>query len=324
MSKKNCKGCNIKQYLNKGVSTPVGIIIIFVLAIVVGGILTWQFWPEEVPAPSPTASPTSTTTPSLSPTPTAPLTPEPYINIISPNGGEYLIAGATYQIEWNTGISESIVNIILFNKDILGASASKYWQEEVPNTGTYKLTIGDSWSGDNFMLYISAGDYHDDSDACFNIVASDETADWKIYANDEYGFSFRYPEELSTEFISINSPSWPPKVEIGQIDSNFICEENSNLKTLFGYGKREKITINNNTYCLTTGSDGAAGKSYITYQYVTNRNNHQITFEFVLIYPSCGGFYGIDNIMERCEEEESMFDPNIIADQMFSTFKFID
>ncbi len=63
---------NIKQYFNKGVSTTAGILIVVSIAIVAGGLITWQMCPkEEVPTPSPTVSPTPTTTPTSSSFPTS-------------------------------------------------------------------------------------------------------------------------------------------------------------------------------------------------------------------------------------------------------------
>ena len=108
------------------------------------------------------------------------------------------------------------------------------------------------------------------------------------------------------------------------MDPNFVCEENPNLKTALGYGKREEITVNDTIYCVTTGREGTAGSIYITYRYATNKDDWQVIFELTLIYPNCGALYGIDNKMEKCEMEQDSFDPIVLIDQIFSTFEFID
>ena len=66
-----------KNYLNKGISTPVGIFIIALAAIIAGtGILAYQYWWLEKE--------------------------EPYIRILSPNGGERYMVGEEYVIRWKT------------------------------------------------------------------------------------------------------------------------------------------------------------------------------------------------------------------------------
>ncbi len=64
----------LKQYFNKGVSTTTGILIVVSVAILAGGLITWQMWPkQEAPTLPSIASPVSTTTPSPIPS----LTPSP-------------------------------------------------------------------------------------------------------------------------------------------------------------------------------------------------------------------------------------------------------
>jgi len=135
---------NFKQYLNKGISTPIGILAVLLVA-VAASVLIWQFLPEEeIPSPPPVASPTPTTTPSPLPSP-APTTPEPYINIISPNGGEELEEGRTHTIEWESdGVDK--VNI------------------------SYTGLPGDSSADDGVFV-------NDESDNYFSIIANDETAE---------------------------------------------------------------------------------------------------------------------------------------------------
>jgi len=83
---------DIKQYLNKGISTTAGILIVASVVVVAGGIITWQVWPtREAPSPYPTVSPTPTTTPSPSPTPPL-IVNERITNIDSPLIDQEIIA----------------------------------------------------------------------------------------------------------------------------------------------------------------------------------------------------------------------------------------
>ena len=145
-------------------------------------------------------------------------------------------------------------------------------------------------------------------------------SNWKTYKDKKHEFEFKYPEKLDTEFIEIYPPSWPPKVEVKPLDPNFICKETSD-KEKEGY-KARKVVINNHTYCIFTRMEGAAGKAYFTYQYITNKEEKQVTLTFTLIYPSCGVFE--EEKMKRCEKEEEVFNPDLLADQILSTFQFID
>jgi len=176
---------NFKQYLNKGISTPIGILAVLLVA-VAASVLIWQFLPEEeIPSPPPVASPTPTTTPSPLPSP-APTTPEPYINIISPNGGEELEEGRTHTIEWEsdgvdkvnisyTGLPGDFgVNYIVQN--ILAPLGSYEWNVNVADT----VGSGTEFPGEYKIQVSSADDgvfVNDESDNYFSIIANDETAE---------------------------------------------------------------------------------------------------------------------------------------------------
>jgi len=49
-------------------------------------------------------------------------------------------------------------------------------------------------SGDAYQIYIGSKEGYGYS-GLFSIISKDETANWKIYRNEEYGFEFKYPRE---------------------------------------------------------------------------------------------------------------------------------
>jgi len=188
---------NIKQYLNKGISTTAGILILVLVAIVAGGIITWQMWPEkEAPSPFPTGSPTPTTTPSPNPSPT-----EPYINIISPNGGEGWEIGEIYMIKWNCPNNAEADMVDIFIKDkresleelvgsLIKCSLEKYsWKVESISSGQDSFKV-------QLRHVAGAQPVIDESDDYFSIVAKDEIADWKTYTNTKLNYTLKVPQDF--------------------------------------------------------------------------------------------------------------------------------
>lgn len=179
--------------------------------------------------------------------------------------------------------------------------------------------------GESPAIGIGTYTIYDESDGYFTIVEKDEATEWETYQNDELGYEFHYPEELDTRYISINIHpfGWPPKVSIASIDLEFVCEEIQG-KLPSGYGSQAEVTINGTIYCVLKTSSGAAGSSYVEFKYITNKDNKQLTFEFTLRYINCGVFLEGEEEFKECEEERKEFNEDLLADQIISTFRFID
>ncbi len=103
----------------------------------------------------------------------------------------------------------------------------------------------------------------------------------------------------------------------------FFAKSSKGLEPPIGYGTQKEIVLNGSKYCVLIVSEGAAGTSYVTYNYVTKKDDKHLTLEFILRFPGCGALSGIDK-MEECEEERDNFDPINIVDKILSTFKFLD
>jgi len=151
------------------------------------------------------------------------------------------------------------------------------------------------------------------------------TNKWKVYKDEEYGYEVKYPEKLNTEFISLYQGSIPPKIIVNPNISQLVCEEFERKSTVeFPTASQKKITVEGEAYCRFSGAEGTAGTTYVTYRYSTIKNEKQITLEFTLLYPDCGNYYGVDDKMEKCRQEEDTFNPDILAHQMLSTFRFLE
>ncbi|OGZ43935.1 MAG: hypothetical protein A3J55_00690 [Candidatus Ryanbacteria bacterium RIFCSPHIGHO2_02_FULL_45_17b] len=108
-------------------------------------------------------------------------TAQPSITVLSPNGGETLQKGQTYQVRWNASPSIPKVTIALQNQNP-GAIPSAFFNVvDVPNTGSYNWTVNTYSDG---QASIITGSYkirivevtglnvaYDDSDAPFTISA---------------------------------------------------------------------------------------------------------------------------------------------------------
>jgi hypothetical protein len=132
---------------------------------------------------------------------------EPYIKVISPNGGEQWIIGKKYDITWE---SQKVDKVYIYlvkegESDVAEIITKVFFQASL---GKYSWIIpsdnNDINSGGQFKIVITSseennGKIRDESDNYFGII-KDETANWKTYENEEYGFEIKYPQMLEFSF----------------------------------------------------------------------------------------------------------------------------
>jgi hypothetical protein len=151
--------------------------------------------------------------------------------------------------------------------------------------------------------------------ACPGVIPKqDVTAKWKTYTNTTDGFYFKYPENLSANYI--RTQSWPPSVTVSKGD--FYCNKGGSAIT--GEGSTTRKTIGSSVYCITEVSEGAAGTVYETFSYKTLYMDRLVTFNFTFGYVQCGNYEQAK--MSECEQERKTFDVGGLVNQIFSTFKF--
>jgi len=98
---------NLKQYFNKGISTPVGILVVLLVA-VLAGVLIWQFSPgEEIPSPSPIVTPDEPT-----PTPLTDETTENLKDIATSLFSKYLDNYRSNDVSLDSRLENYIINNI--------------------------------------------------------------------------------------------------------------------------------------------------------------------------------------------------------------------
>ncbi len=137
-----------------------------------------------------------------------------------------------------------------------------------------------------------------------------ETANWETFASADNGATFRYPENLSTNYIL--SQEWPPELLVTD-DAGFSCEEGG-----LGINGRPGMTmqkqINNIIYCIDSISEGAAGTVYTDYTYTFLKDAKLVKLNFTLAYPQCENYD--DPQKTECEQERQIFDLDILINRI--------
>jgi len=134
---------------------------------------------------------------------------------------------------------------------------------------------------------------------------------WKTSTNPQ-GVTFRYPEKLTTNYIS--TVDWPPQIAV--TSGPFTCTE-AGQETARA-GKTEKRMVDNRIYCVTKVTEGAAGSIYTQYSYITTTgNNKLVNLTFSLRFVQCGNYDAPKKT--ECEGERETFDIDSVVDRIVKT-----
>lgn len=128
------------------------------------------------------------------------------------------------------------------------------------------------------------------------------------------GISFRYPENLSTTYLS--SVDWPPSFTFS--DSPFSCIEAGEDGERAG--RTERRVINGRAYCVTTVTGAAAGSVYRQYAYATEKSGRVLIATFSLRFPQCANYSEAERRI--CEDEQGVFSVDSLIDRIISTVTF--
>ncbi|TAK56866.1 hypothetical protein EPO17_03505 [Patescibacteria group bacterium] len=133
----------------------------------------------------------------------------------------------------------------------------------------------------------------------------------KTYTDSVQGVTFKYPETLSTSYVS--PVKWPPEVALTK--TAFSCSPGGSLTS--PSGKVEERKINGNTYCLTTSTEGAAGSTYTSYTYTWDKNGFVPALTFTIRTIQCANYD--EPKKAQCEKERATFNTDTIADKIAQT-----
>lgn len=117
------------------------------------------------------------------------------------------------------------------------------------------------------------------------------------------GLTFRYPDPFPGSYVS--AATWPPEVER---TAGYACDEGTNQ-----FFHTEEKVINGTTYCLSKVSEGAAGSTYIDYEYA----KEGIKVSFSLRFPQCANYDKPQQ--DECLVEQDTFESDTLADRILSS-----
>lgn len=137
---------------------------------------------------------------------------------------------------------------------------------------------------------------------------------WNSFIDGETSVSFKYPDRLSTKYIT--AVDWPPQVQV--LEEPFECV-NAGSETDRA-GATRQITNNERTYCATKIAEGVAGSIYTQYAYASQINEKTVILTFSTRSDKCENYSKTEKT--ECETEREEFDVDNFIDRLFSTIVF--
>ncbi len=151
---------------------------------------------------------------------------------------------------------------------------------------------------------------------------SDQTAGWKTYTSDEYGFEFKYPKSgyisknEGNNFLAWVPSFWPPKVKVISIDKDPV-EEGCNISKYYQQFVNQKdswiflskYTFDNINYDLYIKKYRGTKSGEFSHCYITEKNG-----KYYVIYSLRTSTVDSDFDLEE--------DVSSLMQKIISTFKF--
>lgn len=150
-------------------------------------------------------------------------------------------------------------------------------------------------------------------DCEFAACPADPTLNWNTYTDSQSGVTFKYPENLTTTYIS--AVDWPPLAQV--LNQPYGCAEAG--AEIERSGRTEKRLVDDRQYCRTTLLEGAAGSSYAQYAYAFPKDDKTVILTFTLRYPQCLNYD--DPKKTQCLNERESFDLDAVVDRVAISLK---
>jgi len=165
-------------------------------------------------------------------------------------------------------------------------------------------------------------------------------ADWLTYADSQVGFEMHYPKPETDELVPLEPHDIVLPSAVGQkerylrielappMDFSKIPDSNGCLSLSYGNAPATKANVRGNDFCRTVWDDGAAGSTYRTYNYLTQRGDGWVSVSFIIRFPTSVRVYaGCENDADQSKQFciEHAFDERRDAslfDDIMATFRF--
>lgn len=127
--------------------------------------------------------------------------------------------------------------------------------------------------------------------------------EWMLSPPDARGLQFMYPQQLPTTYI--RAQEWPPQVSLTA--GEYSCAE------------QDERMVGDRAFCTVITSEGAAGSTYRTYEYITAQGDFLAHVRFVLQFPQCMNYD--EPQRSECAGEQANFDIDGLVDRIASSIR---
>jgi hypothetical protein len=125
------------------------------------------------------------------------------------------------------------------------------------------------------------------------------------------GLTFFYPDPFPGRYVT--APEWPPRVEL--VANAYSCTEGTVTAADGPLKTAARKVINGREYCVTASSEGAAGSTFTTYEYVTDQGGDFVArVVFTIRRVQCMNFDEPER--SQCTAEQDAFNPDDMADRI--------
>jgi membrane-bound inhibitor of C-type lysozyme len=161
------------------------------------------------------------------------------------------------------------------------------------------------WSKGDSALILREGTIDTQYRDCF--VDTPLYRGWKATTTTE--LTFRYPEPYRGVYVS--TPSWPPNVR--RTAGEYTCPVATSTRV--GASEQGERIIQDTPYCVMNSREGAAGSTYATWIYRSDR----VEGVFVFRFPQCLNYD--EPKQSACLFEQRAFDIDSLAHQVLSSVR---
>jgi len=186
---------------------------------------------------------------------------DPWVKVISPNGGETFIIGQEIEVKWKTcNIDNARVFIEIYNKEMTGLTLVDDIDNGIDNDGSETIVLSNSKyaglvSGD-YELRVYANNLRDFSDGTFTINSDSEESISEIFTNQPGAIKSVKSDGLNKWILEVdlisNNPNWVLGVDLPFINQNTKIRDitiNSNTKIYeCNEGAKPTILVNNSSF----------------------------------------------------------------------------